>query len=158
MMKEQILLKQILSNQKPNTKNYSPSHISLKQLFWNYKFIGCHRLIELKFYCSNCNSNYYALLDKKSYIDKKTSKLRGRKNIQMKTNNFNNIHCQVTTYKVTKNMSYEKCFQDFDSIDASDYNISANNCVYFAYKIKNKILNIKKKKKNLLYLLYKLLQ
>ena len=125
-------------NKANNTKGCRPSDISLKKLFWNYKFIGCHRVIELKFYCSNCNTTYYVLMDKTSVM--KNGERKGRKNIQMKTYNFNNIHWQVTSYDVNKYISYEKCLKAFESINASEYNWASNNCMHFAYKIKNKIL------------------
>ena len=131
--------KKFCCNKIPNKKGCQKSNISLEKLFWNYKFIGCHRIIELKFYCSNCRSTYYVLMDKTSYCSR--GERKGRKNIQMKTYDFNNIHWQVTTYDVNNYISYETCLQKFDSIDASDYHWATNNCMHFAYEIKNKILN-----------------
>ena len=58
-------------NKSDNKKNCRKSNISLTQLNWNYKFIGCHRIIELEFHCSNCNSYYYVLMDKTSYGTKR---------------------------------------------------------------------------------------
>ena len=128
-------------NKSDNKKNCKKSNISLTQLNWNYKFIGSHRIIELEFHCSNCNSHYYVLMDKTSYLE--NGKRKRRKNIQMKAYNFNNIHWQVTQYKVERYISFDTCFDKFDSIDASSYNWATNNCMHFAYKIKNKILNNK---------------
>ena len=80
-------------------------------------------------------------MDKTSYEE--NGKTKGQKNIQMKRYDFNNIHWQVTRYKVKRYISFDTCFDKFDSIDASSYNLATNNCMHFAYKIKNKILNNK---------------
>ena len=63
-----------------------------------------------------------------------------KKNIQMKEYNFDNFHWQITSYDIDKYKSYEKCLRAFDSIDATKYDLTSNNCMHFAYEIKNKIL------------------
>ena len=133
-------------NKKKNDKGCKESHIRLETLNWIYKLSNCHRIIELEFHCSNCLSYYYVLMDKTYYHNEKIGigSYKGKKNIEMRKVDFNNIHYQISSYDAKgKNISYDHCLNVFNNIDAGYYNFATNNCMHFAYKLKNKILNNK---------------
>ena len=119
-------VKSTLKHGKEDKDNHT---LYLKEVWWNYKYIGSHRFLEMKFQCNKCSYWKWVRTDKTD---------DGSKNIRVEDSIFKENGWQYFRKTPKKSYSFGDIVNMYYS-SPSGYNLASNNCMHYAYHFWNKI-------------------